>query len=61
MHSINGTGDFSIDDLVEYLAAQDAGVGHSEHITVCTSAQRIILQITVVSIEDITPKLKRIK
>jgi hypothetical protein len=61
MPEINGNGDFSIDDLVEYLADQEAGVGHSELLTVCTSTQRIILQIAVVSIEDITPKLKLVK
>lgn len=61
MPGINSHGDFSIDDLIEYLADQDAGVGHSEQMTVCTSAQRIILQIVVVSNEDITLKLKLVK
>ncbi len=58
MENIECGADFSIADLVGYMAEKGAQVGDMERITVLTGTQRIVLYVGVAAIDDVTPKLR---
>lgn len=61
MENIDCGADFSISQLIGYMADAGAQVGHMERITVLTETQRITLYVGVAAIEDVIPKLHVVK
>lgn len=61
MDEIEANGNFSIAELIDYLAEKGAQVGNLERITVLTEKQRITLYVGVAAIEDVMPKLRVVK
>ncbi|MCF7964177.1 MAG: hypothetical protein K9L79_01420 [Methylobacter tundripaludum] len=61
MENIECGADFSIAELIGYMADKGAQVNHMERITVLTEKQRITLYVGVAAVEDVTPKLHAVK
>jgi hypothetical protein len=61
MDEIETDGNFSIADLIAYLASKGAKQGDLERITVLTEKQRITLYVGVAAIESVTPKSGTVK
>jgi hypothetical protein len=61
MDEIETDGNFSIAELIAYLADKGAKQGDLERITVLTEKQRITLYVGVAAIEDATPKPGTVK
>jgi len=61
MENIECGADFSIAELIGYMADKGAQKGHMERITVLTKTQRITLYVGVAAIEDVAPKLHIVK
>lgn len=61
MDEIEADGNFSIAELLDYLAEKGAEVNSLHRITVLTEKQRITLYVGVAAIEDVTPKLRVVK
>lgn len=55
MENIKCGADFSIAQLIDYMADAGAQTGHMERITVLTETQRITLYVGVAAIEEVAP------